>query len=90
MLRSTLAQLDSSVYSLSWSPDSNSLCFTSGRDMIVKPLQPQAKQITWRAHDGVVLKVDWNAVNGLIVTGGEDRRYKVRACDDSELAAVGT
>jgi len=77
MLRSALAQLDSSVYSISWSPDSNSLCFTSGKDIVVKPLQPQAKQITWRAHDGIVLHVDWNVVNSLIVSGGEDRRYKV-------------
>jgi intraflagellar transport protein 80 len=75
--RSTLAQLDSSVYSLSWSPDSNSVCFTSGKDIIIKPLQPQAKQVTWRAHESTVLKVDWNSVNNLIVSGGEDRKYKV-------------
>jgi intraflagellar transport protein 80 len=77
MLRSTLAQTDSSVYSLAWSPDSNSLCFSSGKEVIVKPLQPQAKQLMWKAHDGTVLKVDWNAVNSLIITGGEDRKYKV-------------
>jgi intraflagellar transport protein 80 len=77
MLRSTLAQTDSSVYSIAWSPDSNSLCFTSGKDVIIKPLQPQAKQLMWKAHDGTVLKVDWNTVNSLIITGGEDRKYKV-------------
>ena len=77
MLRSTLAQTDSSVYSLAWSPDSNSLCFSSGKEVIIKPLQPQAKQLMWKAHDGTVLKVDWNAVNSLIITGGEDRKYKV-------------
>ena len=31
----------------------------------------------WKAHEGVVLKVDWNANNNLIVSGGEDTRYKV-------------
>lgn len=31
----------------------------------------------WRAHDGVVMCVDWNMVNGLIVSGGEDCTYKV-------------
>ena len=77
MLRSTLAQTDTSVYSLAWSPDSNSLCFTSGKEVIIKPLQPQAKQLMWKAHDGTILKVDWNAVNSLIITGGEDRKYKV-------------
>jgi intraflagellar transport protein 80 len=34
-------------------------------------------QVSWKAHDGVVLKADWNTVSGLIVTGGEDCRYKV-------------
>lgn len=34
-------------------------------------------QVSWKAHDGVVLKADWNAATGLIVTGGEDCRYKV-------------
>lgn len=35
-------------------------------------------QVSWKAHEGVVLKADWNAITGLIVTGGEDCRYKVR------------
>mmetsp|Transcript_40835 Transcript_40835/g.96743 ORF Transcript_40835/g.96743 Transcript_40835/m.96743 type:complete len:767 (+) Transcript_40835:180-2480(+) len=77
LLRSTLAQTDSMVYSLWWSPDSNSVCFTSGKDVIIKPVAPQAKQLNWKAHEGVVLAVDWNSVNNLIVTGGEDRKYKV-------------
>mmetsp|Transcript_42074 Transcript_42074/g.98677 ORF Transcript_42074/g.98677 Transcript_42074/m.98677 type:complete len:767 (-) Transcript_42074:943-3243(-) len=77
MLRSTLAQVDSSVYSLWWSPDSTSVCFTSGKEVIIKPLQPQAKQVMWKAHDATVMAVDWNSVNNLIVTGGEDRKYKV-------------
>jgi intraflagellar transport protein 80 len=34
-------------------------------------------QVSWKAHDGVVLKADWNAITGLVVTGGEDCRYKV-------------
>ena len=31
----------------------------------------------WKAHDGVILKVDWNPITGLIVSGGEDCKYKV-------------
>ena len=31
----------------------------------------------WKAHDGVILKVDWNPVNNLILSGGEDCKYKV-------------
>ncbi|MEQ2218375.1 Intraflagellar transport protein 80, partial [Xenoophorus captivus] len=31
----------------------------------------------WKGHDGLVLKVDWNSVNDLILSGGEDCKYKV-------------
>lgn len=33
--------------------------------------------LQWKAHDGVILKVDWSAVNDLILSGGEDCKYKV-------------
>uniref|UniRef100_A0A8C4PYQ4 Intraflagellar transport 80 homolog (Chlamydomonas) n=1 Tax=Eptatretus burgeri TaxID=7764 RepID=A0A8C4PYQ4_EPTBU len=77
MLRSTLAQQGNPVYSVAWSPDSDRVAFTTGQQIIVKPLQPNTKPLQWKAHDGVVLKVDWNPLNGLIVSGGEDCRYKV-------------
>ena len=41
----------------------------------------------WKAHDGVILKVDWNPVNGLILSGGEDCKYKVRT---NVICACGT
>jgi intraflagellar transport protein 80 len=31
----------------------------------------------WKAHDGIVLTCDWNPVNNLIISGGEDCRYKL-------------
>lgn len=31
----------------------------------------------WKAHDGLVLKVDWNHTNNLILSCGEDCKYKV-------------
>ncbi|KAF0030370.1 hypothetical protein F2P81_017101 [Scophthalmus maximus] len=77
MLRSTLATQGSPVYSVAWGPDSDRILYTSGRQLVVKPLQPSAKVIQWKAHDGVVLKVDWNSVNDLILSGGEDCKYKV-------------
>ncbi|KAM8768934.1 intraflagellar transport protein 80 homolog isoform 2-T4 [Acanthopagrus schlegelii] len=76
MLRSTLASQGSPVYSVAWGPDSDRILYTSGRQLVVKPLQPSAKVIQWKAHDGVVLKVDWNSVNDLILSGGEDCKYK--------------
>lgn len=77
MLRSTLVQKEHSIYSLAWSPDSDSLLFTYGKDLIIKPLQPSFKQTQWKAHEGLVLKVDWNPVTNLIVSGAEDCRFKI-------------
>ncbi|XP_056296765.1 intraflagellar transport protein 80 homolog isoform X2 [Pseudoliparis swirei] len=77
MLRSTLASQGSPVYSVAWGPDSDRILYTSGRQLVIKPLQPSAKIIQWKAHDGIVLKVDWNSVNDVILSGGEDCKYKV-------------
>jgi hypothetical protein len=40
-------------------------------------MQADRKNVSWKAHDSVVMAVDWNVVNNLIVTGGEDCKYKV-------------
>ena len=77
MHRSTLAQMESAVYALCWGPDSDQLLFSCGKHLVIKPLQPSAKQIRWKAHEAAVLKVDWNPVNNLLVSAGEDCRYKV-------------
>ncbi|XP_066565455.1 intraflagellar transport protein 80 homolog isoform X1 [Amia ocellicauda] len=77
MLRSTLTQQGSCVYSVAWGPDSDKVLYTSGKQLVIKPLQPSAKVLQWKAHDGVILKVDWNSVNDLILSGSEDCKYKV-------------
>ncbi|XP_032924268.1 intraflagellar transport protein 80 homolog [Catharus ustulatus] len=77
MLRSTLAQQGAPVYSVSWAPDSDKVLFTSGKQLIIKPLQPNAKVLQWKGHEGLILKTDWNSVNDLILSAGEDCRYKV-------------
>lgn len=94
MLRSTLATNDRPIYSVTWGPDSDRILYACGKDLVLKPLQPSAKQIKWKAHDGVVLKVrnafslhlmkpiffwqaDWSPITNLIVSGGEDCKFKV-------------
>ncbi|KAK2150951.1 hypothetical protein LSH36_381g02111 [Paralvinella palmiformis] len=77
MLRATLAQNSSPVYSVMWGPDSDQVLYTQGRQLVIKPVQATAKPNTWRAHDGVILKVDWNPVNNLILSAAEDCKYKV-------------
>jgi intraflagellar transport protein 80 len=40
-------------------------------------MQVGKKKLKWKAHDGVVMECDWNSVNNLIVSAGEDCVYKV-------------
>lgn len=77
MLRSTLTQNSNTVYGVAWGPDSDQVLFTNGRQLVIKSLQANAKPTMWKAHEGVILNVDWNPVNNLILSGGEDCRYKV-------------
>lgn len=37
----------------------------------------QQKGNQWKAHEGLVLKIDWCPTNNLIVSCGEDCKYKV-------------
>lgn len=73
MLRSILHTQQTPIYSSCWSSD-NSVLFTCGCLVTIKPLQPTAKSISWKAHDLPVLCV---ACCNLIITGGEDKTYKV-------------
>ena len=108
MLRSSLAQAPVPVYGACWAPDSDAVIYTSGHNLVIKPLAPNSKpiQVTmaisysitwlsfsrptwrieecptlslpqWRAHDGVILKVAWNPNTSLILSGGEDMRYRL-------------
>ena len=60
-----------------WSPDSDHVLYTSGKTLIIKPLQPSLKPTQWKAHEGLVLTLDWSPANNLVISGGEDRKYKV-------------
>ncbi|TPX54497.1 hypothetical protein PhCBS80983_g05895 [Powellomyces hirtus] len=77
MLRSVIIQTGYPIYSIAWAPDNDQLLLTNGRNLMIKSLQPGSKPQQWKGHDSVILKVDWNLVNGLILSAGEDRRYKV-------------
>lgn len=77
MLRSTLASTENPVHAAAWGPESSAVVFCSGRDLNIMPLQSGAKKLAWQGHDGIILKVDWSSVTDLIVSGGEDCRYKV-------------
>ncbi|KAK9510933.1 hypothetical protein O3M35_005605 [Rhynocoris fuscipes] len=65
------------IYSAAWSSDSAQVVYTQGKHLVIKPLAPNTKSNKWKAHDGLILKVAWDHVNGKIISGGEDCRYKV-------------
>ena len=76
-LRSVLASTGQSVYTACWGPDDNQVLIASGDQLLVKTVQANSKNLQWKAHDGIVLCVDWNVANGHIVSGGEDCTYRV-------------
>ncbi|KAL3846590.1 hypothetical protein ACJMK2_017565 [Sinanodonta woodiana] len=77
MLRSTLTQNSIAVYGVAWGPDSDQVLFTNGKQLVIKSLQVNAKPTMWKAHEGIILVVEWNPVNNFLLSGGEDCKYKV-------------
>jgi len=78
VLRTPLVQTDKPIYSVCWSPESDSVLYSTEKNICIKPhLTGGSKQVQWKAHEGLVLKVDWNASNNLIISCGEDCRYKI-------------
>ena len=78
-LRSTLVKAAHPVYAVADGPGGDALAYVCDRRIHVAPVgDAKARQATsWVAHDQVALALDWNAANGLLVSGGEDCRYKV-------------
>lgn len=77
MLRSTVVSSDSSIYGACWSSDGHSIAYTHGKLIVIKNLAPNTKPLQWKAHEGTILCLAWSAVNELLVSGGEDCRYRV-------------
>lgn len=65
------------MHSVCWSPDASHVLFATGETLAIKPVQGDRKQVQWKAHDGIILSVDWSHVHGTIVSCGEDCKYKV-------------
>uniref|UniRef100_A0A915HIV4 Intraflagellar transport protein 80 homolog n=1 Tax=Romanomermis culicivorax TaxID=13658 RepID=A0A915HIV4_ROMCU len=92
MLRSQLAQNSGAVYGAAWSPDNSRIVFVCGPFLFMKALQVAnagASKINhqWKGHDGVILGVDWNSSNDLIITGGEDKKFRIWDSDGQNLFA---
>ncbi|KAJ8598728.1 hypothetical protein CTAYLR_010223 [Chrysophaeum taylorii] len=74
-LRSTPIKAASPIYCFAIGA-SEEVCYACDRKVHVSSVGERKAQ-SWKAHEGIVLCVDWNTVNNLIVSGGEDCRYKV-------------
>lgn len=77
MLRAQVVTGGKPIYGLVWSPDSDAILYCTDKNLIIEPTLPGNKQISWKAHDGIVLACDWNPANNLIVSAGEDSKYRV-------------
>ena len=78
VLRSKLEESNSPIYSIAWSPDENYMLYTCGKNLFIKPIfKGGNKTLTWKAHDELILCVDWNFSNKLIVSGSEDKTFKL-------------
>ena len=88
MLRTTLVSGAKPVFAVRWGGDNNSILSASGRELTITALSGEAgpaggagrgnaKALSWKAHDGVVLCADWAPSTNRIVSGGEDCRYRV-------------
>ncbi|CAH1117583.1 unnamed protein product [Phaedon cochleariae] len=77
MLRSTVVSSENSVYSASWSPDGQAIAYTQGKCLVIKQLAPNTKPLKWKAHEALVLCLAWSPASELIVSGGEDCKYRV-------------
>jgi intraflagellar transport protein 80 len=91
MLRATVATADSPVFAVCWDSTSERLLYASGKQLSVRSVagdRASSKASTsWKAHDGAVLCADWCAVHSLIVSGGEDCRFKVWDAEGRALFA---
>ncbi|CAD7079958.1 unnamed protein product [Hermetia illucens] len=77
MLRSTVVQSDEPVRCARWSPTSSAIAYCQGNSISIKPLAANSKIMKWRAHDGLVLCLDWCSQTQYLASGGEDFRYKI-------------
>ncbi|RHY30362.1 hypothetical protein DYB32_004381 [Aphanomyces invadans] len=65
------------VYAVCWGPDNDQILFTNSKNLVIKTIQVGRKDIQWKAHDGPILCIDWNPINNRVISGGEDRVFRV-------------
>ena len=70
-LRTNLLTSDRPIYSVAWSPESDAVLYCFDKFISLKPISAnQQKNLQWKAHEGLVLKVDWSPNNNCILSCG--------------------
>ena len=59
------------IYCLTWSPDCIHILYSNGGSLEIAPISTSSKNITWKAHGGIVTKVNWDICGNLIASVGE-------------------
>ncbi|XP_029173238.1 intraflagellar transport protein 80 homolog [Nylanderia fulva] len=79
MLRSTLYGESKSlpILTSSWSPDCLTILYSQGTNLILQSFNSNSKLNKWHAHDSLIL-ITCYGNNGLILSAGEDCKYKMR------------
>lgn len=74
-LRSTPIRHSFPIYGFALNGDE--VCYACERKVTIASVGDRKEPTSWVAHEATVLAIDWNALTNLVVSGGEDCRYKV-------------
>ncbi|XP_029033851.1 intraflagellar transport protein 80 homolog isoform X2 [Osmia bicornis bicornis] len=85
MLRSVVVRGSFPILSAAWSPDCTTVLYSQGGHLTFQSLNSNSKPRKLLAHDGLILVLCWNHTHGLIISGGEDCRYKVWDSNGTQL-----
>ncbi|XP_054006433.1 intraflagellar transport protein 80 homolog isoform X2 [Hylaeus anthracinus] len=85
MLRSVIVRGAFPILAAAWSPDCTSVLYSQGAYLTFQSLNSNSKPRKLLAHDGFILVVCWSHTHGLVISGGEDCRYKVWDPNGSQL-----
>jgi len=77
MLRLILAQHHMAVYTSIWGPDGRCVLYGLDRNLVIRQTTAGSRPVEWKAHDGLILCVAWSPTSNMIISGGEDCRYRV-------------
>ncbi len=75
--RAIFMQASHAILQCTWDAKGTSIAAVAGQSLLLGSLQNGVVLSLDDAHEGLMLCVDWGGVHDMVVTGGEDCRYKV-------------